>query len=127
MGDLAELYELAMLNIVDNAGSALTFGERGTIFSENGRHTWKELAQGIADAAHAAGKINSNQLKSVSIEEGARLLTGGDQLLVELGFSSNSRTKGVVAREQLGWKLKFGRDAWQKGFKEEVQTAIRQG
>lgn len=125
--DLAELYQLALLDIVDHAGSNLPFGEKGIIFSGNGRHTWRELAQGVADAAFEAGKIKSKEVKSVSVEQGARVLTGGDTLLVELGFSSNSRTKSTVARENLGWKPKYGPEAWRKGFKEEVDAAIRQG
>lgn len=125
--DLAELYQLALLDIVDNNGQNLLFGEKGIIFSENGRHRWKELAQGVADAAFEAGKIGSREVKNVSIEQGARVLTGSDTLLVELGFSSNSRTKGAVARERLGWKPKYGQEAWVRGFTEEVQAVIRQG
>jgi len=125
--DLAELYRLALLDIIDNSGGNLPFGEKGIVFSENGRHTWSELAQGVADAAVEAGKIGSKEVRSVSLEEGAKVLTGGDELLVELGFSSNSRTKGTVARERLGWKPKYGREAWQRGFGKEMEAAIRQG
>ncbi|KAK5124977.1 hypothetical protein LTR85_001167 [Meristemomyces frigidus] len=121
--DLAELYTLCLLNILEKHGEDLPFGKKGIIFSENGRHTWKELAQGVADAAYAASKIKSKDVKSVSLEEGAKVLTGGDQLLVELGFSSNSRTKGVVGRK-LGWKPKKGPEAWEASFSDEVKAAI---
>lgn len=122
--DLAELYTLCLLNILEKDGADVPVGEKGIIFSENGRHSWKELAQGVADAAYEAGKIKTKHVKSVSLEEGAKVLTAGDQLLVELGFSSNSRTKGAVAREKLGWKPTRGSEDWRKGFTEEVKAAI---
>ena len=118
--DLAELYTLCLLNVLEKDGKDLPWGKEGIIFSENGRHRWIDLAQGVADAAHAAGKIKSKEVKAVSLEEGAKVLTGGDTLLAELGFSSNSRTKGVVGRK-LGWKPTRGPEAWKKGFQEEVQ------
>jgi len=125
--DLAELYTLCLLIILEKDGKDLPWGKEGIIFSENGRHTWKELAQGVADAAYVEGKIKTKDVKSVSLEEGAKLLTGGDQLLVELGLSSNSRTKGTVAREQLGWKPTRGPENWKAGFTEEVKAAIEKG
>ena len=120
--DLAQLYTLCLLNILEQDGKALPFGKEGIIFSGNGRHTWGDLAQGVADAAYATGKISSNEVKSVSLEEGARVLTGGDELLVELGFSSTSRTESVVGRK-LGWNPTRGSEAWQAGFSEEVKAA----
>jgi len=124
--DLAELYTLCLVNILEKDGKDLQFGKPGIIFSGNGRHHWKDLAQGVADAAYAAGKIKSKEVKSVSLEEGAKVLTGGDELLVELGFSSNSRTKSVVGRN-LGWKPTRGPEAWKEGFSEEVKAAIEKG
>lgn len=123
VADLAELYTLCLLNILDKSGKDLPFGKEGIIFSGNGRHTWMDLAQGVADAAYADGRIKTKEVKSVSLEQGAKSLTGGDQLLVELGFSSNSRTKSVVGREKLGWKPTRGQEAWRGGFEEEVKAA----
>ena len=120
------MYTLCLVNILEKAGQDLPFGKAGIIFSGNGRHTWGDLAQGVADAAYAAGKIQTNEVKSVSLEEGAKVLTGGDELLVELGFSSNSRTESVVGRK-LGWEPTRGSDAWIAGFSEEVKVAIEKG
>lgn len=53
IADLAELYELIVAKIV--AGEELPSGERGFFFSANGRHTWKDVAQGIGDALAAVG------------------------------------------------------------------------
>jgi len=127
--DLADLYTLCLLNILERSGADIPTGKKGIIFSGTARHTWKELAQGVADAAYEAGKIKTKEVKSVSLEEGAKAITmtGGDELLTELGFSSNSRTDAVVARERLGWKPTRGTEHWQRGFTEEVKAAIEKG
>ena len=124
---MAELYKLTTLRILEGNVAEIPFGTKGIIFSGNGRHTWLEVAQGVADAAYYAGRIKTKEVKSVDIEEGARLLTewfvpGGDQQLVELGLSSNSRTESNVAR-RLGWRPSRGKEAWKRGFTEEVSQA----
>ena len=114
IADLADLYALCLLNVLEKDGSDLPWGIEGIIFSENGTHTWRELAEGVAEAAHAADKISSPEVKRVSLEDAAKVMkfTGGDTQLVELGFSSNSRTKGTVAREGIGWKPSRGKQNW---------------
>ncbi|EMC99777.1 hypothetical protein BAUCODRAFT_30180 [Baudoinia panamericana UAMH 10762] len=125
VGDLAELYALCLVNIVEKGGADLPTGKQGTIFSENGRHTWMDIAQGVADAAYEAGRIKSRDVRSVSLQEAADAITGGDPHIVELAMSSNSRTKGTVAREKLGWKPTRGPDDFKRGFTEEVKAAIQ--
>ncbi|KAF7191405.1 hypothetical protein HII31_07428 [Pseudocercospora fuligena] len=125
--DLAELYKLITLRMLEGNVAEIPFGTKGIIFSGNGRHSWLEVAQGVADAAYDAGRIKTKEVKSVNVEEGARLLTewfvpGGDQQLVELGLSSNSRTESNVARK-LGWRPSRGKEAWKRGFTEEVSQA----
>lgn len=125
--DLAELYTLCVLNILEKAGKDLPTGKRGIIFSETALHHWRDIAQGVADAAFKAGKIQTPEVKSVSLEEAARVLTGGDTLLAELGFSSNSRTRGTIARKSLGWEPTRSAEAWRRGFEEEVEAAGQRG
>jgi nucleoside-diphosphate-sugar epimerase len=122
--DLAELYKLCLLNVLEKGGSDLPTGRKGIIFSENGQHTRKGLAQGVANAAYEVGKIKTKDVKSVSLEEAVNIFTftGGDTLLMELGFSSNSRTKSAVGRS-LGWKPTRDSEAWTRGFAEEVMAA----
>ena len=50
--DLALLYEISVVKIL--AGE-LGSGEKGVYFSENGQHTWREVAEGVADALRAQG------------------------------------------------------------------------
>lgn len=97
------------------------FGKKGIIYSGAGRHTWKEIAQRAADAAMKAGKISGNEVRSVGIKEGADAFAGGNDSFVELGFASNSRTKGDVARA-LGWKPEKGQEDWEAHFDEVIQT-----
>lgn len=65
--DLAELNELVLLDMVHNDEKNLPFGEKGIIFSGNGRHTWRQMAQGAVDAAFQAEEIEFNTVRSVSL------------------------------------------------------------
>ena len=124
IADLAKLYELAVAKIL--AGdSDVPFGKKGIMFSENGQHSWMEVAQGVADAAYELGKIKTNEVKSVSVAEGAKALAGGNELLAELGFASNSRTRSDLGRSW-GWKPEKGAKDWQEHFKEEMKVILEQ-
>ena len=120
--DLAELYEIVLLDILEKGGRNLPFGEKGIIFSGNGRFQWLDIAEGVAEAACKEGLIESPEVKSVSLKEGAELFPHGSEMRVELGLSSNSRTESSIARK-LGWKPKKGLESWKEGFKEEVKAA----
>ena len=120
--DLAELYEIVLLNILEKGGADLPFGKKGIIFSGSARHTWRELAEGVAEAAYKAGKIKSPEVKSVTLDEGVNLFPHGSAMRVELGLSSNSRTQSTVGKK-LGWKPTRGAEAWKEGFAEEVKAA----
>ncbi len=124
IADLAKLYELAVAKTLAR-DSDVPFGKRGIIFSENGQHSWMEVAQGVADAAYELGKIKTNKVKSVSVAEGAKALAGGDELLAELGFASNSRTRSDLGRSW-GWKPEKGAEDWKKHFKEEMKVILEQ-
>lgn len=133
VSDLALLYELILLRILDDGGEGVPFGRKGIIFSGNGRRAWREVAQGVADAAYEAGKIKTREVKSVSLEQGAEIfLKGWDvdaghaKQLMEQGFSSNSRTQSTIARK-LGWRPVRGAEAWKAGFEEEVRLATASG
>ena len=124
IADLAKLYELVLAKMLAG-GEDLPFGKKGIIFSENGQHTWMELAKGVADAAFELGKIKTNEVRSVSIPEGAKMLSGGDELLAELGFASNSRTRSDLGRSW-GWKPEKGDEDWKKHFEEETKVILEQ-
>jgi hypothetical protein len=66
----------------------LTSGERGIYFSENGSHTWRELAEGLADTLFTLRVSETEKVKSISLDEAAHKWAGGSKLLAELGFVS---------------------------------------
>ena len=124
IADLARLYENVLAKMLAG-GEDLPFGKEGIIFSESGQHTWNELAQGVADAAFEFGKIKTREVRHVSVKEGAEALTEGDELLAELGFASNSRTRADRARSW-GWKPSKGAEDWKKHFAEEMKVILEQ-
>jgi hypothetical protein len=119
--DLAELYELVLIEILSKGGDSLPKGKQGVVFSAHGRHTWMEVSQAVADAAFEAGLIKSKAVRSISLAEGAKLLTGGVEQIAELGFASTCRTRSEMARK-LGWRPRAGVETWQRGFVEEVSA-----
>lgn len=134
--DLADLYTLILLEILEKEGKAVPTGKKGILFSANGRYTWLEFAQGVADVCFEKGLISDKTVARLSLEEGARhfapavgaLLDGGEQVskealqLVEVGFSSNARTVASVARK-LGWAPSRGEEEWKKSFQDGVEMA----
>lgn len=125
--DLAELYQIAVVEMLEKGGKDLPTGKEGIIFSGNGRHSWMEVAQGVADACYEEGKIRERRVESVGLAEGAKLLASFlgqvDEKLVELGLSSNSRTVSSVGRK-LGWEPTRGEEAWRKGFRDDVKAVL---
>ncbi|KAI1500903.1 NAD dependent epimerase/dehydratase family protein [Biscogniauxia marginata] len=127
--DLADLYRIIVLDILENSGKRCRTGKKGIIFSGTGRFTWRELAQGVADACYEEGKIEDNRVKSVGLAEAAKLFTSYaadkvDEANVELGLASNARTIATVAGT-LGWKPTRGEEAWRKGFRDDVQEVLK--
>lgn len=121
--DLAKLYEIIVQKLL--AGEDLPSGEKGIYFSANGHHTWLELSQGLGDALLTLGVSKTEEVKSISLEEGAERWAGGSTLLAELGFASNSRTESELSRS-LGWKPhKTDRD-FKNHFQAEVEKMMEE-
>ena len=125
--DLAELYKIAAVEVLDNGGKGLPSGKEGIIFSANGRHTWMEVARRIGEACFEEGKIKEKEVESLDLTEAARmlkLLGEVDEELLEVALSSNSRTVSTVG-SKLGWKPTRGEEAWKKGFRDDVQAMLK--
>ena len=84
--DLAKLYEIIVQRLL--AGEDLPSGEKGIYFSENGHHTWFDVAGGIADALFSLGVSKTKEVKSIGLEEAAEKWAGGDTLVAELAYAS---------------------------------------
>ena len=125
--DLAELYKLIVVDVLEKEGKNLPTGKKGILFSGNGRHTWAELAQLAADACYEKGKVKERSVKSVGLSEGAKLLASFmpmiDESIVELGLCSNSKTVSTLGR-RLGWKPTRGEEAWKKGIHEDLEAVL---
>ena len=125
--DLAELYNIAAVDVLENGGKGLPSGKEGIIFSANGRHSWMEVAQRVGEACYEEGKIKEKQVESLGLTEAAQVLKMMGQVneeMVELGLSSNARTVSTIARK-LGWKPTRGEEAWKKGFRDDVQGVLK--
>ena len=120
--DLAELYTVILRDVIENEGKDLPSCKKGIMFSGNGRHTWHEVAQGVADALFEEGKLEDSKVESVSFEEGVKLLSV-PEVFAELGFSSTSRTVSSVARN-LGWKPSRGEQAWKATFGDDLKAVL---
>jgi hypothetical protein len=110
-----------LIEILSKDGASLPRGNQGVVFSAHGRHTWVEVSQAVADAAFEAGMVKNKTVRSVSLADGAELLTGGVEQVAELGFASTCRTRSEIAKK-LGWCPKARVEAWKQGFAEEIRA-----
>ena len=101
--------------LLENGGEKLPTGREGIIFSGHGRHTWHEVAQGVANACFEAGRVPDNTVKSVGLNEATRIFDMGvdEPNIPELALCSNPRTVSTVARG-LGWKPTRAQEAWRQ-------------
>jgi len=120
--DLVVLYTLVLERILDGA-TDLTFGKRAMIFCGAGRFRWADVGRSVADALYEAGRIQTKEVKSLSLEEVAEL-SGFPALLVEVGLASNSMGDAAFAREVLGWRPARGEGDWKGHFGEEVEAVV---
>ncbi|KAL5337240.1 hypothetical protein BJX70DRAFT_250833 [Aspergillus crustosus] len=130
--DLAELYRLVVLDILERGGKSLPTGKKGIMFSANGRHSWLEYSQLVADACYERGLLTERKVTHINLEEAAATL------MPRLGFvnaassteeltsaaemySNNERTVASVARS-LGWNPVQGDEAWNQAFLDDVDA-----
>ncbi|KAI0100739.1 NAD dependent epimerase/dehydratase family protein-like protein [Nemania sp. FL0031] len=128
--DLASLYELLAVRALDARGQGLPRGKKGIIFASAGRHSWEGIAQGVARACHEAGLLPDATVESVSLPEAAKLFgasypTEPEEAMIELGLASCAQTIPTVARS-LGWSPVRGDDAWERGFRDDVDAVLKE-
>ncbi|KFX88056.1 hypothetical protein V490_07867 [Pseudogymnoascus sp. VKM F-3557] len=114
IADLAPLYKLLLAKVL--AGEKIPSGKEEIYFLETGDYSGKQLAQGLADELYKQGLIKTNEVKSISLQEGADLWSGGNKQYAELGFASNSRSRAELSR-QLGWAPKRTKGDFVASFK----------
>ncbi|GKZ25947.1 hypothetical protein AbraIFM66951_002058 [Aspergillus brasiliensis] len=133
--DLADLYRLVLLDILEREGKTLPTGKKGIMFSANGRHSWLEYSQLVADSCYERGLLSDRKVHHIDLDEAASILMPrlgfaseafqkeGLELAAE-GFSSNERTVANVART-LGWAPVKGEDAWKLAFRDDVDAIVK--
>ncbi|KAI4946854.1 hypothetical protein J4E91_007026 [Alternaria rosae] len=125
--DVADLYKIAVANVLESGGKDLPTGKEGIIFSGNGRHTWMEAAQAVADACYEEGKFTERSVESVGLSEGVKILAANiphmNEDMIELALCSNALTVPTVATK-LGWKPTRGEEAWRMGFRDDVKAVL---
>ena len=87
IADITLLYELLLTKVL--SGTKLPCGEKGIYFTETGNFSWLEVAEGITRAGKNLGAWESEEVTSVTLEEGAQLVRFLAKF-VELGFASKS-------------------------------------
>ncbi|KAK1751237.1 hypothetical protein QBC47DRAFT_307679 [Echria macrotheca] len=126
--DVAALYQKVLETIVGKGGEGLPTGKKGILFGGNGRHSWMELAEGVAQALLQAGKLGDAIVESVSLADATRAVAQSrgtaDEDTVEVVFASNARTVASVGRK-LGWVPKRGEESWRQGFHDDVKMVLQ--
>lgn len=120
--DTAKVYELLLEKLFAQAD--VPSGRRGIYFAGNGRHTWKQVSEGIAKAGFAAGVLKEAEARPIGLDELVEDTPGGDKQFLELGFASRSVTNADLAKEVLGWQPEKGEEDWERGFEEEIKAAM---
>lgn len=96
--DLSELYRLLVNKAAEHDSSEDLWGPKGYLLTENGEHTWSDLARLIAKEAASQDLIASPKEGSL----------GKDAAIEQAGFEAvswglNSRGKARRAKKFLGW------------------------
>jgi hypothetical protein len=86
VNELADFFEILLVKVL--RAEIIPSGTKGIYFAASLRHSWKELADGIAAAGIKLGHLKSPTLKQLSLEEAAQKYTGGDTFTAEVGMAS---------------------------------------
>lgn len=141
--DLAELFELLVSKILRGETSNLPSGKKGIYFANTLRHSWKELAEGIAKSCYEAGRFGSPKTQSLSLKEAADIYTGGNEYIAEVGLASkyvyvqsiqysgiymlilfsSSLTNAELSRE-IGWTPKMTEADFQQSLVDDLNLTL---
>lgn len=81
-------FYLRLSRAVVEKQSWLPSGQKAIFFVESGEHTWLQVSQGIANAMHKRGLLDTKEVHSVSIKEAAAAITKGNESLAEIALAS---------------------------------------
>ncbi|KAF3800035.1 hypothetical protein GCG54_00015618 [Colletotrichum gloeosporioides] len=130
IADLADLYVLCVLNIIQTGGENIPTGRRGIIFPAVGRALATDVAKKCLDLAFANGNLpkegtpQAKETHQLSIEDAAAKLAAGNIAVTEKTYAGHRKMKGTIARRNLGWKPRHLKDAWEMDFDTELRAAL---
>lgn len=129
VADLADLYVLCVLDILQRGGANIPTGRKGIVFPTAGRTLTIDIAHKCLDVAFATGNLpredtpKHKEVRRVSLREAA-VTTAGNVAVAETGYAGHRKTKGTVARERLGWKPVHLERAWDRDFETELRAVL---
>ncbi|KAL0565076.1 hypothetical protein V5O48_016955 [Marasmius crinis-equi] len=125
VSDLADLYVLVAKDILNNGGRNVPSGRKGIVFPVSGRVLIRQLVEDCLDTAFAAGHLplpngpQQKEIRRVDIKEAATTMAG-NEAVAETVWAGHRLTKGVVAKERLGWRPTRLEEAWRKDLVDEM-------
>lgn len=84
--DLGRLYELISGRVLEPGG--VLPGKRGVYFTIAGEHRWMDIAEGIGRVGRALGVLESEEVRSVLLEDAAGKWLSGNTVFTETVFAS---------------------------------------
>ncbi|KAJ3096908.1 hypothetical protein HK100_005470 [Physocladia obscura] len=118
--DLAQAFLHILCRVICDPDSV----DNGYYFAESGELSWKEMAQGVADAAAKNAPVNlkSKIAVSLQLETDAKIRFPNE--LARHFYSSNSRSRAVKIRK-LGWTPSVGNEIpLSEDLEREIQYQI---
>ncbi|CAI0648521.1 unnamed protein product [Colletotrichum noveboracense] len=130
IADLADLYVLCVLNIIQTGGEHIPTGKRGIIFPAVGRALATDVARKCLDLAFAKGNLpkegtpQAKETRQLDLEDAAAKLAAGNIAVTEKTYAGHRKMKGTIARRKLGWKPIHLDDTWEMDFDTELRAAL---
>ncbi|PQE24605.1 hypothetical protein CJF31_00011247 [Rutstroemia sp. NJR-2017a BVV2] len=122
--DLAELYKILFTKVfIEKAGEdQVPSGRKGIYFAETGEASWRSVAEEVGKVGKDLGRLETEKLQEIDIQEAANRWTGGSVEYVEAAFLSNSRTRAELSRS-LGWKP-TRESMWENAVREDYEAIL---
>jgi hypothetical protein len=88
--DLAELYKILFTKVfIEKAGEdKVPSGRKGIYFAETGEASWRSVAEEVGRVGKELGKLETDKLQEIDVQEAANRWTDGSLFYVEAAFLS---------------------------------------
>lgn len=133
--DLSELFLVILDAVLGRADQGVGFvptGKQGIVFAQVGRNLITEMMDMCLSAAFAEGVLpredtpKGKEIRQVGLQEIADETMSGLVEVAERSLAGWKAMDAVVAKTLLGWKPRYGEEAWREEFTKELH-AVRAG